>query len=192
LAFALREEGLKRRALSVSLVLLLHALLLLALLHALTTPQKRTPQIAREIIFHLLPRAAAPKAETAAPPVEAAPRVPRPVVPIVPSAPSEPAPGIQGFGQSLFGCAPEDLANLSPEQRSHCSTGALGRTDDFAATAPKSHVKDPTRRAAEMAAKNTPGKIPCAYMTQAQTPIGNLAVPMLNLECQMTGKVPGQ
>jgi len=183
----------RRRALSMSLVLLLHALLLLALLHALTTPVRRAPLAEREIIFRLLPRAVQPKAQVAAPLPEVAPQAPRAASPTVPPvAPATPTPNLQSFGQSLFGCAPENLANLSPEQRARCSTGGFPRPDDFAATAPRSHVKDPTRPAAEMAARNTPGKIPCAYMTQAQTPIGNLAVPMLNLECQMTGNVPKQ
>lgn len=188
MAFALRDESsLKRRALGASLVLLLHGLLLLALLHALTTPARRTPQSAREIIFHLIARPAQPKAQTAAPLAESTPRAPRRVAPVVAAQPSAPAPDIQGIGKSLFGCALENLSNLTPQQRAACSTGALARPDGTAVNEPSSHVKDPRRRAAEMAAKTAPAKVPCSYMTNAQTPIGNVPVTMMDLECLADG-----
>ena len=51
---------------------------------------------------------------TAAPPVAALP----PSAPPVAAAPD--AGALKGFGQSLFGCAPEVYALLAPEQRAHC------------------------------------------------------------------------
>jgi len=192
LAFALRDEGLRRRAVSAVLVVLLHGLLLLALVHALIAPQPRMTQSAREIIFHLLPRPAQPRAQTAAPQAEPSPQLPHRIVPVVaPPLPATPAPNIQGLGQSLFGCALEDLGKLTPDQRAHCSTGALARPDDSVVAQDKSHVKDPARRAAEMAAKNRNLRVPCTGFSVAQTPYGNVTVPSVNPLCLAKGLMEG-
>jgi hypothetical protein len=95
-------------------------------------------------------------------------------------------PDVTGLGQALFGCAP-DNPNLSPEQRAHCP-GAFTRPDDNALIEPKSHVKDPVRREAEMRAKNTPGRIPCTSLTEVQTSLaGNTTVPMIDPACAIGG-----
>ena len=185
------QTGWRRRLSSVILVALLHGLLLLALLHFLVQPQSRsgTQRILESFITF------AHKATPAeAPPLPAMPAPPsRGSVTsgAAPSlAPAVPAPDIRGLGQSLFGCAPETLANLSPEQRSHCATG-FARPDDSALIEPPSHVKDPVRRAAEMRAKNTPGRIPCSYLGQAPAPYGSTTTVMADPICVMDGLTNG-
>ncbi len=98
-------------------------------------------------------------------------------------------PSLSGIGQNLFGCAPENLGNLSPEQRAHCTNG-LARPDDSAMIEPPSHVKDPpARRAAEMATKNRPGRIPCTYIAVDKGQ--GTAVPAVNLICLGSGLLNG-
>jgi len=59
------------------------------------------------------------------------------------NAPSLPAPDLQGFGRSLFGCAPERYADLPPEERAHCPKPGEGmaREPDLLNT-PRSHARD--------------------------------------------------
>lgn len=186
----------RQRAVSALGVLLLHALLLFAFLHFLVRPQgARLPAAERLLEFVISP----PK--TVAPiPVPAAPRRQR--VPVqdqpggersgaMPSlAPPAPAPDIRGLGQALLGCAPENLSNLTPEQRAHCH-GGFSRPDDTAVIEPPSHVKDPARRAAEMAARTAPLRIPCTSVIDAPAGGGTAAVPMVNPVCMVEGAVKG-
>jgi hypothetical protein len=75
----------------------------------------------------------------------------RPMVPPPPSAPPvmiaplAPPGGIAGFGRSLFGCAPEHYADLTPDERAHCPKPgegmAINQPPDLLAP-PKSHAKD--------------------------------------------------
>jgi hypothetical protein len=102
------------------------------------------------------------------------------VVPPPPAIVPIPPTDLRGFGQRLFGCAPEALAGLTQEERARCSTG-LVRPDDTASLMPRSHVKNPERRAAEMAAKNRPGRIPCSYIA-AEAKFG-YQVPAASLDC---------
>jgi hypothetical protein len=72
------------------------------------------------------------------------------------------------------------LAGMTQEERARCSTG-IARPDDTASLMPRSHVKNPERRAAEMAAKNTPSRIPCSYIaTEARF---GYQVPAASLDC---------
>ena len=174
------------------LVLLLHLLLLLGLLRSLTAPVKIPHVTPREMILRLLPMLKSAPADNAAPPAVASPRLRSRVMPVVPPpVGTAPAPSLSGplsnLGQSLFGCAPESLNTLTREQRARCATG-LARPDDSVMAEPPSHVKDPRRRAAEMAAKNAPAKIPCTYMTNAPAPYGGVApVPMMSFDCLREG-----
>ncbi len=54
---------------------------------------------------------------------------------------------------------------------------------------PRSRVKDPARRAAEMAAKNRPGKIPCTYIAVDQGE--GHAVPAVEPLCVLNGLING-
>ncbi len=105
-------------------------------------------------------------------------------------APPVAPPDVTGLGQALFGCAPENLSNLTPDQRAHCTNG-FTRPDDNALVEPKSHVKDPLRREAEMRTKNTPGRVPCTYVTNAPAPHGSAPVPMVDPICGLDGLISG-
>ncbi|MDB5734538.1 MAG: hypothetical protein JWP16_555 [Alphaproteobacteria bacterium] len=170
------------------LVLLLHLLLLLGLLRSLTAPIKSPHATAREMILRLLPLLKSAPAENAAPPAVASPQLRSRIVPVVPPPGSAPAPSLSGLGQSLFGCAPENLSTLSREQRAHCATG-LARPDDSVMAEPPSHVKDPARRAAEMRTKNTPGRIPCTYIAVDKGE--GHAVPAVDPLCVLDGLING-
>ena len=108
------------------LALALQTLFIAAFLHAL--PSMAPPkQLAHELTF-FLPRLA-PKRELVK--TEAAPRapalpvfVPPPLfslpAPAAPPATSAPPAALQNFGQSLFGCAPENYSNLTPQRQAGC------------------------------------------------------------------------
>jgi hypothetical protein len=169
-----------RRAVSATLVLLLHLLLLVALLRSVIHPNR--PAAMREIFFQF------------APPANRASPLPPPPLPtlLVPSrggvtsgalpslAPA--APDIRGLGQALFGCAPENLGSLTQDQRSHCTAG-LTRPDTDAA--PSTHVKNAARWEGELKARNAPGRIPCTYVavTPVTTSAGGTKVPMAEFVC---------
>ena len=176
---------------SLMLVLLLHALLLMLLLNAFTQKNVR-PDAARETILRLLPMfQRSPQKEAA--PQSGAVRSARPVtIPVVPPAvPAAPAPDVTGLGMRLFGCAPEQLATLSPAERTRCATG-LVHPDRSLVTIPKSHVLDPQRRAAEMKARNSPIHIPCTYVGVAPGPyFSNAPTGMIDPFCAMDGLVNG-
>ncbi len=184
-------HALTSRMTSLTLVMLLHGLLLMLLLHAFTQKSAR-PLSPRETILRLLPLLRSPQ-EEAAPSAGAAPRarpIPAPVMPpAISTAPA--APDVTGLGTRLFGCAPEQLARLTPEERARCATG-LKAPDRSVVTIPKSHVQDPARRAAELKAKNSPLRIPCTYTGSAPGPYGSKSVAgMIDPGCALRGLVNG-
>jgi len=77
-------------------------------------------------------------------------------------AASPPAQDLAGFGQALFGCAPEHYADLTPDQRAHCPKPGEGLANkeqpDLMGT--PSHVKDNARWANVMARKQTLPMLP--------------------------------
>lgn len=192
MAIAILQPDTTRRVGSAALVLLLHLALLLGLLRSLTAPIRSPTVKAQEMILRLLPQSKSPLVKKAAPPAASSPQLRNRIVPLVPPPlTNAPAPDLSLFGKSLFGCAPENLGNLSREERAHCVTG-LARPDGNAMTEPRSHVKDPRRRAAEMAAKNRPGRVPCTYVTAAPAPYGGSApAPMLDPGCAIDGLLNG-
>jgi len=130
----------------------------------LMSPAKR---LSREITFFL------PRLREAVKPVSGSRRgkpAPLPearlplVAPPLALPPTPPAADLRAFGNALFGCAPENLNNLTPEQRSHCSGFAALPRDGGAVTEPRSLVKDLPRRQAELAARNTPARVPCVEL----------------------------
>lgn len=179
--------GISHRATSLLLVLLLHALLLLALLRLMIPPQTIAthPERLLEMIIDTsrAPAPIAPQQKPAPPQRGGAPSGATPSF-VPPFAPSTQAPDIRGLGQAILGCAPENLSNLTPEQRAHCPN-VFTRPDDSAVLEPRSHVKDPARRAAEMAAKNTPGHVPCTYI--AADSVQRQVAPALDLVCIADG-----
>jgi hypothetical protein len=187
------------RAFSLVLVALLHALLLFAVLHFLVVAPKVRRATAPERLLEMIintARKPVPVIVIPAQRVRPAPSRSTPggvfsgKVPFI--VPQVAPPDITGLGQALFGCAPENLPNLAPEQRAHCTNGIIVRPDDNALVEPKSHVQDLARRAAEMRAKNTPGRVPCTSLTEVQTsPAGSTMVPMIDPACAVDGLVNG-
>ena len=184
------------RALSLLLVALLHALLLFAVLHFMVVKPKTAVATAPEQLLEMI-------IDTGKKPVPAAnPALRKRPAPsrssrggvtsgAMPSfAPPVAPPDVTGLGQALFGCAPENLTNLTPDQRAHCTTG-FTRPDDNAQVEPKSHVKDPLRREAEMRTKNKPGRVPCTYVTNARAPHGSVPAPMVDPICALDGLING-
>lgn len=182
--------SLPRRLTGAALVLLLHLVLLLALLRGVINPP-RPRLVPRETILRFLPVPRMPLPTARAP--AARQPVPRSLpVPEVTVPSPLPAPVLRNLGQSLFGCAPENLGNLSAEERARCS-GMVGRAPgDSDVAMPRSHVKDPARRAAEMRAKNTQGHLPCAMLMNAPAPYGGTQiVPGFNPGCAVDRLVNG-
>ncbi len=99
---------------------------------------------------------------------------------------------MQGLGKSLFGCAPENLNMLTPEQRARCGS-PFTQPDDVAVIEPRSQVKDPARRAAELADKNTPMRVPCNHIKTQQLGFGGQKnyVPMVDPLCAINGLLNG-
>ena len=133
----------------------------------LMLPPKRAP---REITF-FLPRlrdVAKPSPATRGGRVSPTPSLTAPplTVPplLLPSVITPPATDLQIFGKELFGCAPENLGKLTPQERSHCGGLAALPRDRDAVTEPPSLVKDLPRREAELAARNTPARVPCVTL----------------------------
>jgi hypothetical protein len=186
------EAPLLRRATGLVLVALLHLLLLLAALTGLVQPVTRA-RLVRELTFVLppLPKAApsAPGAGVATAPARRPAPPPLYVLPGAPPSP-EAAPDIQSFGHELFGCAPERYADMTEDQRAHCPQ-QFAMPDPARLSDPPSQVKDPARRAAELAAKNTPGHIPCAVIMSAPVPHGTTAAPAVDPICVLKGLVDG-
>lgn len=188
------------RTLSFLLVLLLHALLLFAVLHFLVVTPKIGIASAPEHLLELIINTAR-KPKPAAAPAPRARHAPSPPKSggvfsgAMPSyTPPVAPPDVTGLGQAIFGCAPENIPNLTPDQRAHCTDAMSGfiRPDDHALLEPKSHVKDPARRAAEMRAKNTPGRVPCTSLTEVQTSLaGTTTVPMVDPVCVANGLANG-
>ena len=181
-----------QRMTSLMLVLLLHGLLLMLLLQAFT--QKNTRALSpRDTILRLLPSLQRSPQQEAMPSAGAARNarpIPAPALP--PEIATAPAPDVAGPGLQLFGCAPEQLATLTPEERARCAIG-LTAPDRSVVTIPKSHVQDPARRAAEMKAKNSPPRLPCSYVGVAPGPSYGTTVPsvMVNPSCVLDGLFNG-
>jgi hypothetical protein len=88
--------------------------------------------------------------------------VPPMASPPVAASPLAPQSDLAGFGQALFGCAPEHYADLTPDQRAHCpkpGEGLANREQPDLMGMP-SHVKDNVRWANAMAHKQTVPMLP--------------------------------
>ena len=187
-----RPRSASTRLLSLVLVALLHALLLFALLHFMVmTPNRAIASAPEHLLEMIINTARKPVPVTLpAPRSRTAPTLPRRggvTSGAMPSyAPPVTPPDVGGLGQALFGCAPENIPNLTPDQRAHCHNG-FTRPDDNALVEPQSYVQDPLRREAETRAKNTPGRVPCTYMTNAPAPHGSVAAPMVDPVCALDG-----
>lgn len=100
------------------------------------------------------------------------------------------APGISGLGQALFGCAPENLPILTPDQRIHCANG-FTRPDDSLGAEASSQVQDPVRRGAEFRTKNAPRRVSCINIMRATTLYGPIADPGMDPQFILDGLIDG-
>lgn len=149
-----------RRPASALIVVLLHVALIAVLLHA-TFRTSSKPEDVREIIFRLLRPAPRP---------ERAPEAPRLIRPVAPSQstvtppPAQNGMSLQGLHGFLFNCAPENLSNLTPDERAHCLSGALAPTPDETNTLRNqpSRSRDARHWARALARKQNPVLLPCA------------------------------
>jgi hypothetical protein len=188
--FVRQQSALTHRMTSLALVMLLHGLLLMLLLQTFTYKNARILPT-RETILRLLPLLKPAPQQEAAPRGNARPRPAPLVIPAAPETGAAPdAPDLRALGEKLFGCAPEKLATMTPEERARCSTG-LAAPDRNVVTFPKSRVRDPVRRAAEMAAKNKPLVGPCTYVTDAPAPHGSSPAMMISPLCVLDGLANG-
>jgi len=88
---------------------------------------------------------------------------PPPIIPSIPDVSMDrqmPPADLRSFGSALSGCSIENLSNLSSEDRARCGH-AFTPPSETAAMQPPSLVKDPKRRAAELAARNAPVRVSC-------------------------------
>ena len=145
----MQRPGWKQRALGGSLALLVQALFLSMAMLSPSRPTRPLISLAHEtiLLLHYLPRTAPATIDARGPASTKARKAAPFVVPIFPLsvAPSlAPPSGLAGFGQALFGCAPEHYADLTPDQRAHCPKPGEGMTrndDKDLGTEPRSHAK---------------------------------------------------
>ena len=168
------------------LALLVQAGFLLLVL--LSPPHSTRPaSLARETLLFFPPPAVPapstidarePRRERIAP--SATPPVPPIASPPVTASPMAPLSGLAGFGQALFGCAPEHYADLTPDQRAHCPKPGEGLANkeqpDLMHT--PSHVKDNARWANAMAHKQTLPMLP-----------GGMLFPLVALGAVLDGSI---
>jgi hypothetical protein len=110
----------------------------------------------------LLPKLPAPPPEKIAPRIKARPfEAPLPTVNIPRTEPAPPAAVLKSLGSELFGCAPENIGNLSPEEQAKCGDFGLSPPDRTTVAALRSHVLDSARREGELAARKAPARVDC-------------------------------
>jgi hypothetical protein len=103
-----------------------------------------------------------------------------PVLPLATTPSLAPPSGLAGFGQALFGCAPEHYADLTPDQRAHCpkpGEGLANKEQPDPMDMP-SHVKDNARWANAMAHKQTLPMLP-----------GGMLFPLVALGAVLDGSI---
>jgi hypothetical protein len=145
----MQRAGWKQRTLGATLALLVQAVFLTLVMLSPSHPTRRLTGLAHETILLLqsLPRTVPATIDARGP---ASPKT-RKAAPIsVPTVPSYAAPylaplaGLSGFGHAIFGCAPEQYADLAPEERANCPKPGEGMTkngDKDPLTEPGSHAK---------------------------------------------------
>ena len=158
----------------------------------LIAPPKK---LAHEITFFLPRLRETPKASPAPRGTRPSTSLPirnSPGLKLPPIAMPPPTTDLQAFGNALFGCAPENLGKLTPEQRTHCSGFGVAPNDTTAVTEPPSLVKDLPRREAELAARNTPARVPCTSLrTQTFGFSSNVTTAIVDPLCALNGWLNG-
>jgi hypothetical protein len=169
---------LTRRAVGALLAMAVQALLIAALL-LWAVPPVSLPRTEREMIFRLAPSVPPPMRIIGMPAAPARRPVATPAPSTAAPSPSAPPADIAGFGQSLFGCAPENYGRLPPEALARC----MKQGGNMANLLPdlmggNSHVKDNARWANAMAHRQTLRMLP-----------GGLLFPLVTLGAVLDGSI---
>lgn len=174
-----RADRLNHRAAGALLAVAVQALFVAALL-LWAVPPLSVVRPEREILFRLVP--AAPPAPPVriigvptAPTHKPAAALPAPSS-VAPSAMAPPS-GIAGFGQSLFGCAPETYNSLPPDAHARCpkpGEGMTARTEPDLMGGP-GHVKDEAHWRMEWARVHEPSLLPCNGFANIMCLLGKIA-----------------
>lgn len=162
---ALRDVPLRKLA-SAGAVIVLHVFVLALWLSHAAVHRVAMPH---ETILYLSPLPKPAELKPAAPP-----RAPHPAVHLsplpdtraitVPTFKDDAIPAMPGLGRSLFGCRPENFANLSPEEQAACASASNGPTPNLAPDF-RDHsdrVPGAVLWARQKARKNAPLLLPCA------------------------------
>ena len=182
---ASRVPPLGQRTLALLIALALQISFLLLLAQAVLKPSLVVRQLARELTLtlHPLPAPRLPAPSRPARPApqitvirpEVAPPVQAPsassVIPIVP-------PGaLQGFGQALNNCAPENYANLPEDQKALCTRPGAGVAVQQAPNlmGVPSQVKDEAHWQDELAREQSPVLLPCGGFINVVCLLGKIA-----------------
>ncbi len=156
----------KGQLIAAGAVLLVHILLIAIILSGI-------PKIigvrsnTQELFFVFAPL---PKPREKLPPAQPTLSIRAPVfrkLPASPKAETGSSPQINGLRLSIARCAPENLANLSPEERDRCSSAWVGPSpppgDAIPGTVREHAVASDTWRAS-IARRNSVIRVPCSYM----------------------------
>ena len=149
------------RAATAVAALLLQLFFILLFAHFLLTPHAQRER-AREMLLLLRPLAKplpppAPAPARALPARRPTQPIPYVLPPLPNAAPNLVAPGppsaLEGIGRALYGCTPEAMALLSPQDRAKCPPLAT-RPDPSLVEQPRSHAKDEALWAEEKAERD--------------------------------------
>jgi hypothetical protein len=162
------------RVLGFGLVALVHAGLIAFVLSSLPMAIPRLPVPGREVFFLFPPPKPARLPQRIEPPhrvaVEPYFRVPLPTA----LAPHPRPQTASGLGLALFGCAPETLANLTPDERAHCGGNAAleaAAANEAMPGALREPARDADRWQAAIALREN-GAMPCVHLDDLPAPNG--------------------
>jgi hypothetical protein len=154
-------DGRSRRLVGIGGVVLVHLLLIGFIVSGL--PKFRSvPGAMREMILVLAPT---PQPQEKPQPRDATTTSgSHPAIRLPFDSPQAIAPGVPAaktLRVPLFDCAPEKFNSLSPEEQARCSgIGSIAPPDE-AVVGLRSHVREPARRAAELASRKAPARVDC-------------------------------
>jgi hypothetical protein len=151
-------DGPSRRLMGIGGVVLVHLLLIGVILSGLPKSMS-APRMAREMFLSLMPKPE-PQPQKRALPRDTVIRRTMRAPAYFPQIVSPRAPAVEKLSIPLFVCAPENLGNLSPEDQAKCAGRGI-TPPDGASVALRSHVRDPARRAEELAGRRAPARVSC-------------------------------
>ena len=149
------------RLAGVGAVVFIHVLLIAFILSGMAK-YIAVPRIARETIILLMPKQKPVKPEEQTPPRHTTrpPAFPYPFVP-PPSVPNLSPSAPKALLIPSLRCAPENFEKLPAEEQAKCGSFGLSPPDRNTVAALRSHVRDPARHEAELAARNAPARVDC-------------------------------